>query len=118
MIFVYGENEKSLKVLELIKEKKSEKVLVVNMCGFTPFIFGDCDIIEFKNQDDMWDRFLDDKYFNEFITESKKHDLVVFYMNEEEDWLDNYANLERMIGKEIIVTAKGSAEIEVVDYGH
>lgn len=116
MIFVYGENGKSVKALELIKEKRVKNLLIVDMCGFNSSIFSDGDIIEFKNQDDMWEKFDDDEFFAEFIVQARKYNLVLFYMNEIEDWLDNYSTLERMIGKEIIVTAKKLGEIEVVDY--
>ena len=116
MIFVYGEGDKSSKVLEFIQEKQVNSVLIVNMCEKLSLWFSGCDIVEFKNQNDMWEQFLDDEFFAEFIVKARKYDLVVFLMNEIEDWLDNYTTLESMIGKEIIVTARNLGEIEVVDY--
>nr|DAM23876.1 MAG TPA: hypothetical protein [Caudoviricetes sp.] len=116
MIFIYGRNGKSVKVIEILEQLQMQKVLIVDMCGFNSPIFSNFDNIEFKNQDDMWGHFIDDKYFDNFITVAKEYDMVVFYMNEEEDWLDNYAFIERMIGKEILVTARRESEIEVVDF--
>ena len=118
MKVISGKSGKILTINKLIENY--DKVLVVTrfqnleLCSIEKEIV----ILEYKDNSEMWNEFIDDDKYKEFINGAADFDVVVFYGLENEVGIniDNYGAIEDRLSKEVIVTIQNdSEEIKVLE---
>ena len=113
MKFIEGKVGKSKVLAQIIQENQNKKILLVDTVHVNVLYINDIDVINFKDNDEMWTEFINDEKFNDFIVTAKKYDLIIFETNDDKSTLDGYDIIEDKTETLCIVTIQNN-EIEEI----
>lgn len=115
MIIIKGKSNKLAKVEELLKYRNKERVLIVKLDSLNLVSLGDCAFVSYESADKMFEDFINDELYAEFIEEAKEFNIVVFYTLDTDMNIDAYGAIERDLGREVIVCIQKDCETVVFE---
>lgn len=107
MLVIEGKTRKSLELQEILFEKKSEnkllQILMIDTVGVKHISINGLFQIE-TSLDTIWAT----NFIGNHINELRRYDLIVFETNDKKEIIDNYKQLEKLIGRQCIVTIQNN----------
>ena len=107
MLIIEGKTGKSLKLQEIINNYKGN-ILMIDTVGMH-HVLGDNDNLSIlpTSLEKLWDGTI----VNDYLDVIRKFDMIIFETNDKKEMMFKYKQLEKLIGKECIVTIQNN-EIE------
>ena len=116
MIIIEGRNEKSIKLTNLIqKEFRTSNIAIIDSVGYNPF-----SLIEKVDHNTVIGAESPNEVIRAFVDNNdrdfKNYDWVVFYVNAEPKWIEEFKKLDREYPQNFIVTIQNENGLTSVYY--
>lgn len=107
MLVIEGKRGKSLKIQEiLLKEVDNNsltQILMIDRVGINHI-----NINHLSQIKTSWDTIQISNFISSHINEIRRYNLVIFETNDKKEMIDNYKQLEKLIGRQCIVTIQNN----------
>ena len=104
MLVIKGKAGKSLKLQEMIRNRK-EKILIIDTVGTYYSLSGGDNLFVLPTSLEMlWCS----NIINDYLKGIRRFDIIIFNTNDNQEMIDSYKELEDLIGKECFVTIQNN----------